>query len=208
MWSRTDVHTYCYKNVVTGPTDQLHMQSDRSEKHPQCIPEVLMPILIVGSLRMDVKTRLEQPPLVWMNLVIKLSYYALLNYMFGLLSEYHIGSFSVRSRIAVISFYHNMWALRTLGIIGLKCHLRKGNVWVTLTLKTNLKAFSAWKPQTPNGSFQIALISEAGRITVFILKMFSLLQDFLMETFIMFKDLIGKNVYPSDWVIMNMMQNK
>uniref|UniRef100_A0A8D0ARD5 Dedicator of cytokinesis 1 n=1 Tax=Sander lucioperca TaxID=283035 RepID=A0A8D0ARD5_SANLU len=32
--------------------------------------------------------------------------------------------------------------------------------------------------------------------------------DFLMETFIMFKDLIGKNVYPSDWVIMNMMQNK
>lgn len=33
-------------------------------------------------------------------------------------------------------------------------------------------------------------------------------QDFLMETFIMFKDLIGKNVYPADWVIMNMMQNK
>uniref|UniRef100_A0A803SLU4 Dedicator of cytokinesis 1 n=1 Tax=Anolis carolinensis TaxID=28377 RepID=A0A803SLU4_ANOCA len=32
--------------------------------------------------------------------------------------------------------------------------------------------------------------------------------DFLMETFIMFKNLIGKNVYPSDWVIMNMMQNK
>lgn len=35
-----------------------------------------------------------------------------------------------------------------------------------------------------------------------------LFQDFLMETFIMFKDLIGKNVYPSDWIIMNMMQNK
>uniref|UniRef100_A0A8C1NV16 Dedicator of cytokinesis 1 n=1 Tax=Cyprinus carpio TaxID=7962 RepID=A0A8C1NV16_CYPCA len=33
-------------------------------------------------------------------------------------------------------------------------------------------------------------------------------KDFLMETFIMFKDLIGKNVYPADWVIMNMMQNK
>ncbi|XP_062330716.1 dedicator of cytokinesis protein 1 isoform X2 [Osmerus eperlanus] len=32
--------------------------------------------------------------------------------------------------------------------------------------------------------------------------------DFLMETFIMFKDLIGKNVYPADWVILNMMQNK
>ncbi|XP_048465139.1 dedicator of cytokinesis protein 1-like [Rhincodon typus] len=32
--------------------------------------------------------------------------------------------------------------------------------------------------------------------------------DFLMETFIMFKDLIGKNVYLVDWVIMNMMQNK
>ncbi|EPY84876.1 hypothetical protein CB1_000436048 [Camelus ferus] len=31
--------------------------------------------------------------------------------------------------------------------------------------------------------------------------------DFLMETFIMFKNLIGKNVYPFDWVIMNMMQN-
>uniref|UniRef100_A0A8D3DHF7 Dedicator of cytokinesis 1 n=1 Tax=Scophthalmus maximus TaxID=52904 RepID=A0A8D3DHF7_SCOMX len=56
--------------------------------------------------------------------------------------------------------------------------------------------------------FQIALILKLGRITVFILKTFSLLQDFLMETFIMFKDLIGKNVYPSDWVIMNMMQNK
>jgi hypothetical protein len=43
------------------------------------------------------------------------------------------------------------------------------------------------------------------------LKAFSsllLFQDFLMETFIMFKDLIGKNVYPTDWVIMNMMQNK
>uniref|UniRef100_A0A8C4M695 Dedicator of cytokinesis 1 n=1 Tax=Equus asinus asinus TaxID=83772 RepID=A0A8C4M695_EQUAS len=35
-----------------------------------------------------------------------------------------------------------------------------------------------------------------------------LFQDFLMETFIMFKNLIGKNVYPFDWVIMNMMQNK
>uniref|UniRef100_A0A672LGY0 Dedicator of cytokinesis 1 n=1 Tax=Sinocyclocheilus grahami TaxID=75366 RepID=A0A672LGY0_SINGR len=35
-----------------------------------------------------------------------------------------------------------------------------------------------------------------------------LVTDFLMETFIMFKDLIGKNVYPADWVIMNMMQNK
>lgn len=37
---------------------------------------------------------------------------------------------------------------------------------------------------------------------------FFLFQDFLMETFIMFKNLIGKNVYPFDWVIMNMMQNK
>uniref|UniRef100_A0A8B9D614 Dedicator of cytokinesis 1 n=1 Tax=Anser cygnoides TaxID=8845 RepID=A0A8B9D614_ANSCY len=35
-----------------------------------------------------------------------------------------------------------------------------------------------------------------------------LFKDFLMETFIMFKNLIGKNVYPFDWVIMNMMQNK
>uniref|UniRef100_A0A8C4GWS9 Dedicator of cytokinesis 1 n=1 Tax=Dicentrarchus labrax TaxID=13489 RepID=A0A8C4GWS9_DICLA len=42
----------------------------------------------------------------------------------------------------------------------------------------------------------------------FNLRKLSFLQDFLMETFIMFKDLIGKNVYPSDWVIMNMMQNK
>ncbi|MGH0123915.1 UNVERIFIED_CONTAM: hypothetical protein FKN15_046768 [Acipenser sinensis] len=39
-------------------------------------------------------------------------------------------------------------------------------------------------------------------------KMRSDVVDFLMETFIMFKDLIGKNVYPADWVIMNMMQNK
>uniref|UniRef100_A0A803Y8Q9 C2 DOCK-type domain-containing protein n=1 Tax=Meleagris gallopavo TaxID=9103 RepID=A0A803Y8Q9_MELGA len=32
--------------------------------------------------------------------------------------------------------------------------------------------------------------------------------DFLMETFIMFKDLIGKNVYASDWMVMNMMQSR
>uniref|UniRef100_A0A8K9X109 Dedicator of cytokinesis 1 n=1 Tax=Oncorhynchus mykiss TaxID=8022 RepID=A0A8K9X109_ONCMY len=42
--------------------------------------------------------------------------------------------------------------------------------------------------------------------TLFLLLPYS--TDFLMETFIMFKDLIGKNVYPGDWVIMNMMQNK
>lgn len=35
-----------------------------------------------------------------------------------------------------------------------------------------------------------------------------LLQDFLMETFIMFKDLIGKNVYPVDWMAMSMVQNR
>uniref|UniRef100_A0A8B9CUW4 Dedicator of cytokinesis 2 n=1 Tax=Anser brachyrhynchus TaxID=132585 RepID=A0A8B9CUW4_9AVES len=34
------------------------------------------------------------------------------------------------------------------------------------------------------------------------------LVDFLMETFIMFKDLIGKNVYPSDWIAMSMVQNR
>nr|DBA30779.1 TPA: hypothetical protein GDO54_006721 [Pyxicephalus adspersus] len=34
------------------------------------------------------------------------------------------------------------------------------------------------------------------------------LLDFLMETFIMFKDLIGKNVYPSDWITMSMVQNR
>ncbi|ELR44676.1 hypothetical protein M91_20028, partial [Bos mutus] len=34
------------------------------------------------------------------------------------------------------------------------------------------------------------------------------LVDFLMETFIMFKDLIGKNVYPADWVAMSMVQNR
>ncbi|KAB0350444.1 hypothetical protein FD754_015301 [Muntiacus muntjak] len=33
------------------------------------------------------------------------------------------------------------------------------------------------------------------------------LVDFLMETFIMFKDLIGKNVYPVDWMAMSMVQN-
>lgn len=31
------------------------------------------------------------------------------------------------------------------------------------------------------------------------------LQDFLMETFIMFKDLMG-NVFPADWMIMNLVQ--
>ncbi|KAG9490824.1 hypothetical protein GDO78_006256 [Eleutherodactylus coqui] len=34
------------------------------------------------------------------------------------------------------------------------------------------------------------------------------LVDFLMETFIMFKYLIGKNVYPSDWMTMSMVQNR
>ncbi|NXM72510.1 DOCK2 protein, partial [Serilophus lunatus] len=34
------------------------------------------------------------------------------------------------------------------------------------------------------------------------------LMDFLMEIFILFKDLIGKTVYPSDWVVMNMVQNR
>ncbi|XP_044515775.1 dedicator of cytokinesis protein 2 [Gracilinanus agilis] len=34
------------------------------------------------------------------------------------------------------------------------------------------------------------------------------LVDFLMETFIMFKDLIGKNVYPQDWMAMSMVQNR
>ncbi|XP_069712798.1 dedicator of cytokinesis protein 2-like isoform X2 [Phaenicophaeus curvirostris] len=34
------------------------------------------------------------------------------------------------------------------------------------------------------------------------------LMDFLMETFILFKDLIGKSVYPSDWMVMNMVQNR
>lgn len=32
-----------------------------------------------------------------------------------------------------------------------------------------------------------------------------LLQDFLMETFIMFKDLMG-NVFPADWMVMNLVQ--
>uniref|UniRef100_A0A8C2EW81 Dedicator of cytokinesis 2 n=1 Tax=Cyprinus carpio TaxID=7962 RepID=A0A8C2EW81_CYPCA len=34
------------------------------------------------------------------------------------------------------------------------------------------------------------------------------LVDFLMETFLLFKDLIGKHVYPSDWVTMIMVQNR
>ncbi|KAK1342411.1 hypothetical protein QTO34_015176 [Cnephaeus nilssonii] len=34
------------------------------------------------------------------------------------------------------------------------------------------------------------------------------ISDFLMETFIMFKDLIGKNVYAKDWMVMNMTQNR
>ncbi|XP_075063292.1 dedicator of cytokinesis protein 5 [Mixophyes fleayi] len=32
--------------------------------------------------------------------------------------------------------------------------------------------------------------------------------DFLMESFIMFKDLIGKQVFPRDWMLMTMTQNK
>uniref|UniRef100_A0A667XT06 Dedicator of cytokinesis 2 n=1 Tax=Myripristis murdjan TaxID=586833 RepID=A0A667XT06_9TELE len=41
---------------------------------------------------------------------------------------------------------------------------------------------------------------------LFILCVF--LQDFLMETFLLFKDLIGKHVYPSDWMAMIMVQNR
>uniref|UniRef100_A0A663MWX1 Dedicator of cytokinesis 1 n=1 Tax=Athene cunicularia TaxID=194338 RepID=A0A663MWX1_ATHCN len=53
------------------------------------------------------------------------------------------------------------------------------------------------KPQTVNRT-----VISMGRDSELIVS------DFLMETFIMFKNLIGKNVYPFDWVIMNMMQNK
>lgn len=35
-----------------------------------------------------------------------------------------------------------------------------------------------------------------------------LLQDFLMESFMLFMDLIGKHVYPSDWMAMIMVQNR
>lgn len=35
-----------------------------------------------------------------------------------------------------------------------------------------------------------------------------LLQDFLMESFLLFMDLIGKDVYPSDWMAMIMVQNR
>ncbi|XP_029459966.1 dedicator of cytokinesis protein 5 isoform X2 [Rhinatrema bivittatum] len=34
------------------------------------------------------------------------------------------------------------------------------------------------------------------------------IMDFLMETFILFKDLIGKSVYANDWMVMIMMQNR
>ncbi|CAG13985.1 unnamed protein product, partial [Tetraodon nigroviridis] len=34
------------------------------------------------------------------------------------------------------------------------------------------------------------------------------LVDFLMESFLLFKDLIGKHVYPSDWMAMIMVQNR
>uniref|UniRef100_A0A8C3JVT3 Dedicator of cytokinesis 2 n=1 Tax=Calidris pygmaea TaxID=425635 RepID=A0A8C3JVT3_9CHAR len=43
---------------------------------------------------------------------------------------------------------------------------------------------------------------------IVILKNANTVFDFLMETFIMFKDLIGKNVYPSDWMAMSMVQNR
>ena len=34
------------------------------------------------------------------------------------------------------------------------------------------------------------------------------LLDFLMEILMVFRDLIGKNVYPPDWVQMVMLQNR
>uniref|UniRef100_A0A8C0KFA5 Dedicator of cytokinesis 5 n=1 Tax=Canis lupus dingo TaxID=286419 RepID=A0A8C0KFA5_CANLU len=58
--------------------------------------------------------------------------------------------------------------------------------------------------QSPHiGSFVACMIT--------ILRTFKTRQDiidFLMETFIMFKDLIGKNVYAKDWMVMNMTQSR
>lgn len=45
------------------------------------------------------------------------------------------------------------------------------------------------------------------KIVTLSLLIFSL-QDFLMESFLLFKDLIGKHVYPSDWMAMIMVQNR
>lgn len=42
----------------------------------------------------------------------------------------------------------------------------------------------------------------------FVLSHVHSLQDFLMESFLLFKDLIGKHVYPSDWMAMIMVQNR
>uniref|UniRef100_A0AAR2LWE2 Dedicator of cytokinesis 2 n=1 Tax=Pygocentrus nattereri TaxID=42514 RepID=A0AAR2LWE2_PYGNA len=54
------------------------------------------------------------------------------------------------------------------------------------------------------------LIVSFTAISLTVLLFFSLLfsLDFLMETFLLFKDLIGKHVYPSDWVTMIMVQNR
>uniref|UniRef100_A0AAX7TLX3 Dedicator of cytokinesis 2 n=1 Tax=Astatotilapia calliptera TaxID=8154 RepID=A0AAX7TLX3_ASTCA len=61
-----------------------------------------------------------------------------------------------------------------------------------------------------NVSFSYQSINEGCSIFSFVScsSCLLLLQDFLMESFLLFKDLIGKHVYPSDWMAMIMVQNR
>ena len=45
------------------------------------------------------------------------------------------------------------------------------------------------------------------------LKMFKfvrlfILQDFLMELFLLFRELLSNNIFPKDWMVMTMVQNR
>lgn len=55
---------------------------------------------------------------------------------------------------------------------------------------------------------KITIFLESLLMLVFDFIYLFLSQDFLMESFLLFKDLIGKHVYPSDWMAMIMVQNR
>uniref|UniRef100_A0A8C4GXC9 Dedicator of cytokinesis 1 n=1 Tax=Dicentrarchus labrax TaxID=13489 RepID=A0A8C4GXC9_DICLA len=121
----------------------------------------------------------------------------------------YIFKFIVRSRVLF-----NQYILLPLMTDQLKFHLEKREEpKACCQLLSDILEVLYRKDVVRNITLKLYFISDCsylkgGKNNTFNLRKLSFLQDFLMETFIMFKDLIGKNVYPSDWVIMNMMQNK
>lgn len=71
---------------------------------------------------------------------------------------------------------------------------------------TDLVVSVYWTHLDPDWHYNANVIKQNMFNYIFITNIF--LQDFLMESFLLFKDLIGKHVYPSDWMAMIMVQNR